>query len=127
MKGRARASIVWPSAAAVLGVLSLASGAWSHAFIESSSPADGMTLMESPREVTLVFSESIELVFSRVAVRDARGAEVHDGALRQPSAKTLVIGLRPLAAGRYTVEWRVLSVDTHVTEGRFGFVVVREG
>ena len=29
----------------------------------------------------------------------------------------------PLAPGRYTVHWRVLSVDTHVTEGTFAFTV----
>jgi methionine-rich copper-binding protein CopC len=31
--------------------------------------------------------------------------------------------LRPLEHGTYTVNWRVLSVDGHVTEGRFTFQV----
>ncbi len=124
MNGGAPASIVRRAAAAVLSVLSLSSGAWSHAYIESSSPADGTTMTQPPREVTLRFTEGIELVFSRVTVRDASGADVHEGVLRQPSATTLAIDLRPLPAGRYTVEWRVLSVDTHVTEGRFAFIVV---
>ena len=31
--------------------------------------------------------------------------------------------LAPLTAGTYTVIWRVLSVDSHVTQGRFTFRV----
>ena len=31
--------------------------------------------------------------------------------------------LQPLEHGTYTVDWRVLSVDAHVTEGRFTFRV----
>ena len=36
----------------------------------------------------------------------------------------LVVSVPPLAAGKYRVTWRVLSVDTHVTEGDFDFDVV---
>jgi copper resistance protein C len=31
--------------------------------------------------------------------------------------------LRALPAGQYNVRWRVISVDTHKTEGSFGFEV----
>jgi methionine-rich copper-binding protein CopC len=33
------------------------------------------------------------------------------------------VTLPPLAPGTYTVIWRVLSVDSHITEGRFTFRV----
>ena len=36
----------------------------------------------------------------------------------------LRVTLAPLAPGTYRVVWRVLSVDTHVTEGDFTFTVV---
>jgi methionine-rich copper-binding protein CopC len=35
----------------------------------------------------------------------------------------LRVSLPALPAGRYTVAWRVLSVDSHVTEGTFSFRV----
>jgi copper resistance protein C len=35
----------------------------------------------------------------------------------------LRVTLTPLAHGTYTVIWRVLSVDSHITEGRFTFRV----
>jgi hypothetical protein len=35
----------------------------------------------------------------------------------------LQVPLKPLGPGTYRVKWRVLSVDTHVTEGDFTFRV----
>ena len=35
----------------------------------------------------------------------------------------LQVPLKPLRPGTYRVKWRVLSVDTHVTEGDFTFRV----
>jgi methionine-rich copper-binding protein CopC len=37
--------------------------------------------------------------------------------------KQLVVPVRPLPPGRYKVDWKVLSVDTHRTEGSFAFEV----
>jgi len=39
------------------------------------------------------------------------------------SKSVLVLPLPALAPGSYRVMWRVLSVDTHVTEGSFRFQV----
>jgi methionine-rich copper-binding protein CopC len=33
------------------------------------------------------------------------------------------VGLKALPPGTYQVHWRVLSVDTHKTEGNFSFSV----
>jgi methionine-rich copper-binding protein CopC len=33
------------------------------------------------------------------------------------------IDLKPLGAGSYTIEWQVLSIDTHATEGVLRFTV----
>jgi len=35
----------------------------------------------------------------------------------------LRVGVKPLTAGTYTVKWKVLSVDTHRTQGSFSFTV----
>ena len=35
------------------------------------------------------------------------------------------ISLRPLPPGTYKVNWHVLSVDTHKTEGSYSFTVGR--
>jgi methionine-rich copper-binding protein CopC len=35
-----------------------------------------------------------------------------------------MVSLPALKAGKYKVVWRVVSVDTHVTSGTFGFEIV---
>jgi methionine-rich copper-binding protein CopC len=46
---------------------------------------------------------------------------VSQGKLRQLADDTVAIDVKPLSAGNYTVEWQVLSVDTHITEGTLHF------
>ena len=47
------------------------------------------------------------------------------GRIDENDRTLLVVPLPALAPGRYTVRWRVLSVDTHVTEGDYHFDVSR--
>lgn len=111
--------------AAMLVVLGAAPAAAAHALLERATPAAGSTVHQSPREVVLEFSESIEPAFSTVRVDDAKGARVDDGRAHVDAAHAsiLEVSLPTLAPGRYHVSWRVVSVDTHVTEGSFAFDV----
>jgi methionine-rich copper-binding protein CopC len=79
----------------------------------------------APTEVRLWFTEPLEPAFSQVSVLDAKGERVDrdDRRLNPANPQQLSISLRPLGAGRYRVVWRVVSVDTHVTEGDFGFEI----
>jgi len=58
-------------------------------------------------------------------VTDAAGAQVdlRDVAVVQEDSKRLSLSLPPLGPGRYTVRFRVLSVDGHVVESSFWFSV----
>ena len=56
-------------------------------------------------------------------MKGAKGEVVSQGKLRQLANDTLAIDLLPLAAGSYSVEWQVLSVDTHITDGTLRFTV----
>jgi methionine-rich copper-binding protein CopC len=60
--------------------------------------------------------------FSSADVHDASGARV-DQRRPQISGTVMRVGLKPLPAGSYSVHWKVLSVDTHTTEGNFTFRV----
>jgi copper resistance protein C len=95
--------------------------AFAHAYPIIVSPADGTALKESPREVRMQFTEGVELAFSRITVKGAKGEVVSQDKLRQLADDTVAIDLKPLTAGNYTVEWQVLSVDTHITEGTLHF------
>jgi hypothetical protein len=98
-----------------------------HAFLKDAEPHVGSTVQASPSEVRIRFSENIEPAFSSVQVFDASGKEVDKRDVHvDPSDRALLhVSLPPLAAGTYKVVWRVVSVDTHVTNGDFTFRVAR--
>ncbi len=98
-----------------------------HAFLERAEPAVGSTVQASPSEVRVLFTEKIEPTLSIVQVFDESGKEVdkQDVHLDRLNHAVLQVSLPPLEVGSYKVVWRVVSVDTHVTNGSFSFRVVR--
>jgi copper resistance protein C len=98
-----------------------------HAFLKRAEPAVGSTVQTSPNEVRIWFTENIELAFSTIQVFDESGKEVdkRDVHLDRSNQALLHVSLPRLGAGTYKVLWRVVSVDTHVTNGSFTFRVIR--
>ena len=96
---------------------------WAHAYPAVTVPTDGATVKASPREMRIQFTEGIELAFSQITVKNAKGEVVSQGKLRQLADDTVAIDLKPLQPGAYNVEWQVLSVDTHITDGILHFTV----
>ena len=113
------------SAALLLSLSLELSGApaWAHAYPAVSVPNDGATVKESPREMRIQFTEGVELAFSQITVKSAKGEVVSQGKLRQLADDTVAIDLKPLQPGNYNVEWQVLSVDTHITDGVLHFTI----
>ncbi len=112
-------------AAAVSAVFAFPAAALAHAFLDRAVPAVGGKVHGKPAEVRLRFSQPLEPAFSSVQVLDAGGKQVDrkDKGLDPADPSVLRVSLPPLAPGVYRVVWRVLSVDTHVTEGDYSFEV----
>ena len=98
-----------------------------HAFLKDADPGVGSTIQTSPGEVRIRFTENIEPAVSSIQVFDASGKEVdkRDLHLDRSDHALLHVSLSSLGAGTYKVVWRVVSVDTHVTNGNFTFRIVR--
>jgi hypothetical protein len=110
-------------AIALLSLLLLGSiSAHAHSIFLRASPGVGSTVHAAPREVAIWFTQQLEPSFSTVAVTNAAGERVDTGDVRV-SGNVLRVSLRPIGAGTYWVRWRVLSVDTHTTQGAFHFHV----
>jgi methionine-rich copper-binding protein CopC len=108
---------------AVPALLLLASGAaTAHAFLDHAEPRVGNTVATAPHEVTLWFTQKLEPAFSSITVTNAAGQRVDSGKARV-NGNQMSIALRPGGNGTYHVIWRVLSVDTHTTDGNFAFQV----
>ena len=98
--------------------------AHAHAMLDHASPAVGSTVATAPKQITITFTEKLEAKFSSIEVQNAQGAAVQAGkATLGESATDLRVPLKPLPPGTYKVIWRVLSVDTHRTQGSFNFKV----
>jgi copper resistance protein C len=110
----------------ILAAVAVPGEARAHSGLARSTPAAG-SAVKAPTEVVLTFTEKLEPAFSSIEVRDAQGAAMHDGkASAVPAQPTQIrVALKPLTPGTYTVIWRILSVDTHRSQGSFTFRVVR--
>ncbi len=81
--------------------LTVTSGAvLAHAELHHASPEAGSAVSESPPEVTLTFTDTLEAAFSSADVTDSSGARVDEGKA-QVSGSTMRIGLKTLSPGSY--------------------------
>ena len=109
----------------LLLLMLLPSLVFAHAYLVKSVLAGRATLFTSPGKIQLWFNERLEPKYSSAAVYDPDGKRV-DADNAQVSAedpKQLSIVVKQLPAGRYTVKFRVLSVDGHVVEQSFPFTI----
>lgn len=102
-----------------------AAGVGAHAFLERAEPRVGSKVKTSPPEVRLYFTERLEPAYSSARVVNGSGERVDRGDVQVDASNLslLRVSVPPLAPGTYKVFWRVLSVDSHVTEGDFTFRV----
>lgn len=109
-------------AAALSAFLLTGTVALSHAMLDRASPPVGSSVTSAPKEVVLWFTNNLEPAFSTIEVRNSNGAAVQAGKARVERSQ-MRVSLKPLGPGTYRVIWRVLSVDTHRTQGDFTFRV----
>jgi copper resistance protein C len=115
------------TAFALLGV---ASAAYAHPKLMSATPAPNATVA-APGRVELHFSETLMPKFSGAdLMMTAHGGKAHapmkvaGTATVGADGRTVVVTPKsPLAAGRYSVAWHVVSVDTHRVAGNYAFAV----
>ena len=106
----------------LLLLLLVTDGVSAHALLDHAEPRVGNTVATAPREVTLWFTQKLEPAFSSITVTNSAGQRVDAGKTRV-SGNQMSVSLRSGGAGTYRVNWRVLSVDTHRTDGSFTFRV----
>ena len=96
-----------------------------HAVLVKSVPAQRAALVEPPPRVELWFNERLEPAYSTALVTNEAGAQVdlRDVAVSAEDPRRLAVSLPVLVPGRYTVSFRVLSVDGHVVESKLTFTV----
>ena len=92
-----------------------------HAHLEKSTPAEGSTLSVAPAVLEMTFSEAARL--TALSIQSDREARQAIKELPAAAGKTLRIALPPLAPGVYTLAWRVIAADGHVSSGVVHFTI----
>jgi Cu/Ag efflux protein CusF len=103
--------------------LALPLTALAHASLDQSSPTDGSVVPTAPSRIVLRFSESAHLTAIGIQRQDGQDA----GPIGPPprtAGTQFVLPAPKLAAGIYTVRYRVLAVDDgHISAGKIIFTV----
>lgn len=109
---------------AAAGALSPVS-APAHSVLVRSEPGRNVAVTHAPERVKLWFSERIEPAYAKLSVWSQAGTQVdaRDAAVDSNDQALLSVSTPDLGPGRYTVRYRILSVDGHVVESSFTFTV----
>jgi hypothetical protein len=108
---------------AIVALLLGVTSAPAHAYLDHASPLVGSTVTTAPSEVRMWFTQALEPRFSGAQLRSGAGAVLGNGVVDTGDPKQMVIRVHGLPPGKYRVTWKILSVDTHRTEGSFSFEV----
>ncbi|MEP6935368.1 MAG: copper resistance CopC family protein [Nitrospirota bacterium] len=101
------------------------SPALAHAALVKTEPPRRAVLVKAPSQVQLWFNEEIESAYASLVVLDT-GKNPVTGVkpqLASDNQKSIVLPLPELTPGKYSVKFRVLSLDGHVIQSSFDFTV----
>lgn len=109
----------------IVAVLAIATPAYAHNYLVSSTPAEGELLTALPSEFSVTTNEALLSLDGATGgftlqIQDASGLYYGDGCLSVDGA-SLRSGATLGDAGDYTVVWQVVSADGHPISGEFGF------
>ncbi len=113
----------------------VAYGAWAstpakaHAELLRSNPPSNAVLDQSPSQVELFFTETLQTGLSTLSVLNSSGRDVDlaDVQIDPNDPSHITVSVATLPDGVYTVAWSVISkVDGHPTAGSFPFAVGAE-
>lgn len=102
--------------------------ALAHSMLVKAEPPRRAVLTKSPSQVRLWFNEKIEGDYASLVVLDDKKQSISDvkPTLASDDPKSIILPLPELLPGKYTIKFRVLSVDGHVVESSFDFTVKGE-
>ena len=123
MKTFTRKQLMGLTTAAVITFVPAA--AFAHGKLESAVPAAGSTVDAASNMLRLTFNEDLESAFSTVKVIDANGAAVSKEKAKVDASnpRVLTVSLLKLSSGSYSVQWAVMTHDSHKTKGTYTFQV----
>jgi copper transport protein len=117
------------AAVVVALIVAGAAPASAHATLLTTDPQPGGKFDASPREISLRFTEPVEVSLGGIRLYDARERRIDVGEPEHPNGEgsRVVASMPKVDDGTYVVTWRVSSADAHPVQGAFTFQVGAAG
>ena len=107
-------------------IVAPAQQAFSHDYLMGSNPQDGATLDTHPSEVVLSFNNDIQTLGAQLVILGEKDTVLSSG---QPMVEGKNVSYdvpANLGNGAFTINWRVVSSDSHPIEGSIAYSVTGE-
>jgi methionine-rich copper-binding protein CopC len=115
-------------APALLGLwLALSDQGAAHSLLIESVPAHGAKLVTAPPSAMLRFNARIEPALTRVSLLEGQQRRTALEISKESAVDRIIVPLPPLTPGLYSLAYKVLAVDGHVTRGLIQFTVLPAG
>jgi len=109
------------AAVVAMALIGGSGAALAHDVVEGTAPADGSSVATVPAKVTVTLSNTPASIGSQINVVDESGTNWSAGTV-EVLDNVATQQLKPGApAGKYTVQWRLVSSDGHPIDGQFAF------
>ena len=109
--------------AAALVAAFCAAPALAHAKLISTSPEDGAVVASAPTEVRVRFDDPVTVGPGNAVVASDRSSVLAGSARVERGGHELVLPLKSLGNGDYSVRWAIVSDDGHLESGALAFRV----
>ncbi|WP_170410285.1 copper resistance CopC family protein [Ruegeria atlantica] len=100
----------------------LASSAFAHSSVDTTTPEDGATVAEVPSEISFNFADDIRLTKVNMIHQEAHTVTLDLGD-QTSFGRAFALPLQSMGEGTYRIEWRGLGADGHAMQGEFTFTV----
>ncbi len=116
---------LWARLFAALLFLFSSANVMAHAQYERSDPGRRSIVTRPPEVIKIWFSEQLEPAYSNIIIKNKKGEQITEekAVVDSEDTKLLSLKLPKLVPGKYTVFYKVLSVDGHVVDSKFKFKV----
>lgn len=97
--------------------------AFAHDYLMASNPEDGATLDAHPSQVVLSFNNDIQKLGAQMIILDENETPVATGTPEVEGKNVSYEVPAELGNGAFTVNWRVVSSDSHPIDGTLSYTV----
>jgi methionine-rich copper-binding protein CopC len=102
-----------------VAALALTAVAQAHTHLKEATPADKSVVNAAPTSLALKFSEAAKV--TALTLHKDGGADEKLTASPNTASADFTAALPKLAPGKYSVDWRVVSDDGHIMNGKLSF------